>query len=65
MSRIVSLCGNIGSGKSTLVSNLNQNQNSYHVVQEPISENERSIGKILQRFFQMGLSFAMQSTITV
>jgi deoxyadenosine/deoxycytidine kinase len=38
MSRIISLCGNIGSGKSTLVSNLNQNQNSYHVVQEPISE---------------------------
>lgn len=38
MSRVISLCGNIGSGKSTLVSNLNQHQNVYHVVQEPISE---------------------------
>jgi deoxyadenosine/deoxycytidine kinase len=38
MSRIISLCGNIGSGKSTLVSNLNQDQNVYHVVQEPITE---------------------------
>lgn len=38
MGRIISLCGNIGSGKSTLVSNLNHNQNVYHVVQEPISE---------------------------
>tara|TARA_B110000977_G_C11087840_1_gene495468 strand:+ start:3823 stop:4413 length:591 start_codon:yes stop_codon:yes gene_type:complete len=38
MGRVVSLCGNIGSGKSTLVSNLNQKQNVYQVVQEPISE---------------------------
>ena len=38
MTRVISLCGNIGSGKSTLVSNLNQHQNVYHVVQEPISE---------------------------
>ena len=38
MARVVSICGNIGSGKSTIVSNLNQYQNVYHVVQEPISE---------------------------
>lgn len=38
MGRVVSLCGNIGSGKSTLVSNLNQNQHAYNMVQEPISE---------------------------
>lgn len=47
MSRIISLCGNIGCGKSTLISNLNQNQYAYDVVQEPVSE----MNDLLQNFY--------------
>lgn len=48
MGRTISLCGNIGSGKSTLVSNLNHNQNVYRVVQEPISE----MNDLLVKFYK-------------
>jgi len=38
MGRVISICGNIGSGKSTLIKTLSENQHIYKVVQEPVSE---------------------------
>lgn len=45
--RIISICGNIGSGKSTLIHILKNSQNKYNVVEEPLSE----MSDLLQKFY--------------
>ena len=46
--RIISICGNIGSGKSTLVNQLNHSQREFDVIQEPISE----MNDLLCKFYE-------------